>query len=741
MEGTEVCQTEDAILALFENLVDLKLPAKSGSGFTPSLAHEEDIAKQVHAVVLLYNYYHRRQHPELNFMNFESFCKLAVMLRPNLLPYMKLTRCSNDTVLVDRENQLSLTEKKVMDACSIATSLDASKEAPAVNGSAVSRVAVLLVDSTKKKALLQFGSITDGVWSAVEKDVEVVDQSKGTSGDSNQANKKRRVIKGPPPKREESTAEVDLKKAAMLAVNEATGIGQDDLCFLESHIVYSASKENTGMRFYISQYTQAENNNSLCQVPIQDLIKSLQGPLFSKTSYGWIITPVVEYFHLLPFAQILADWMNSACDHSSGMISKSSEKNDHSSTNSSVLMQKDENVNSETSAHHPETEKQNENDESSRISPANLNAPQNMEVDPLPVIYSQNKDVGANIANAKPVNHKVVGAVHKSSNDLIISDKDCRIVQVEKPNALMTQEIDKGRGRNVIVSAANCNHMEVNASSDIKSGKKDICANVANAIKPANPEIEDSVLKSSKSLTVSNKVEKPSTQVITEDICRNVVIIDQNCNNIAVDPDAKPAVHHLPLVEYSCSVQDIEKMFSIIASKDKELSEAALKVLLRKRDQLSFQQRDIEDQIVQYDKKIQRILDGGDDMALKIECFLELVNNTSFLRTVNRKNQPSAQSNEMVTMLGHEEDNSHTPCVALDNVCYKNNWILPTYRLLSVNGGFVASVIVKGDQTEWSSTGGEVCVDPREARESVAAQILEKICNSSTTTITTAIEH
>ncbi|CAL1404684.1 unnamed protein product [Linum trigynum] len=734
MEGTEVCQTEDAILALFENLVDLKLPAKSGSGFTPSLADEEVIAKQIHAVVLLYNYYHRRQHPELNFMNFESFCKLAVILRPNLLPYMKLTRSSNDTVLDDLENQLSLTEKNIMDACNIAVSLDASKEAPAVNGSTVSRVAVLLVDSTKQKALLQFGSITDGVWSVVEKDVAVVDLSKEHSGDSNLANKKRRIIKGPSPKREESTTEDGLKKAATLAVNEATGIGQDDLCFLESHIVCSASKENTGMRFYISQYTEAENNNSLCQVPIKDLIKSLQGPLFSKTSFGWIITPVVEYFHLLPYARILADWMNSACNQSS-MISKSPKRNDQSGMKSKALMPKDENVSSDTLVQHPETEKQTENDESSMISLANFTGPRNMEVDALPVIASRNKDMGPNIVNAKPANQKIASSNHESSNDLIIFDK------AEKPNTLVTQEIDKGRGRNVFKSGVNRNHMEVDASPVIKLKKEEICGNVAKAVKPAYPEIEENVLKNSKILTISDKVKKPSTQEIAEDRCRDVVISDQNCSNIAVNPDAKPAVHHLPLVEYKCSVQDIEKMFSLIASKDKELSEAALKVLMGKRDKLSFQQRDIEDQIAQYDKKILRLLNGGDDMALKIESFLELCNDTSFLRTVTRKNQPSAQSNEMLTLLGNGEDDSHTPCEALDNVCYKNNWILPTYRLLSVNGGFVASVIVKGDDTDWSSTGGEVCLNPRDARESVASQILDKICNSSTTTITATVEH
>ncbi|CAI0428562.1 unnamed protein product [Linum tenue] len=127
MEGIDVCQTKEAILALFDNLVDLKLPTKSGSGFTPSLADEDIIATQIHVVVLMYNYYNRSQHPELNFMNFESSCKLVVILRPNFLLSLKLTRSSNDTVLEALQTQLSLTKTNIMDACNIAMSLDLSQ--------------------------------------------------------------------------------------------------------------------------------------------------------------------------------------------------------------------------------------------------------------------------------------------------------------------------------------------------------------------------------------------------------------------------------------------------------------------------------------------------------------------------------------------------------------------------------------------------------------------------------------
>ncbi|CAN1268323.1 hypothetical protein LINPERPRIM_LOCUS13126 [Linum perenne] len=314
MERTQVCQTEDSILALLEKLIQPKLPPNSASGlcFVPSQSDEQVIAKQqIHAVALLYNYYHRRQHQELKFMNFESFCKLAVILKPSILSYTKLTQGSNDTQLVDLEKQLSLTEKKIVDACNIAMSLDVSKVTPIVHEPAVSKVAVLLVDSEKQNALLQFGSVTEGVWSVIEKEVEACNLTEVNSTNSMDSVKRRRVLKGPA-KREGSTSEAALKKTATLAVNEATGIPQDELAFLESHIVYSTSKENTATRFYILQYTRAADSDKVHRVPIKDLIKSLQGPLFSRSCSQWTTTPVVEYFHLLPYARILADWSNSA---------------------------------------------------------------------------------------------------------------------------------------------------------------------------------------------------------------------------------------------------------------------------------------------------------------------------------------------------------------------------------------------------------------------------------------------
>ena len=38
-------------------------------------------------------------------------------------------------------------------------------------------------------------------------------------------------------------------------------------------------------------------------------VYSLQGPLAIKNSSCWMHTSVVEYFHLLPYAEFLSDWL------------------------------------------------------------------------------------------------------------------------------------------------------------------------------------------------------------------------------------------------------------------------------------------------------------------------------------------------------------------------------------------------------------------------------------------------
>ncbi|BBG93598.1 hypothetical protein Prudu_001663, partial [Prunus dulcis] len=193
MDASDVCPTEEAIKAFLEYLVDPILPPRSSLRDIPSLSQQESVAKQVHAVVLLYNYYHRKQCPDLEVLNFDSFCKLVLVLKPALLPHMKFMQKPSDTELDDLEKQLSVTEKTIMDACNMSLRLDASKDVPNTEGWPISKVTVFLVDPKKENCLLLFSLITQGVWSVIEKDLDVAVHSSEDQTEAKHVNRNKRV--------------------------------------------------------------------------------------------------------------------------------------------------------------------------------------------------------------------------------------------------------------------------------------------------------------------------------------------------------------------------------------------------------------------------------------------------------------------------------------------------------------------------------------------------------------------
>ncbi|XP_071690271.1 uncharacterized protein [Rutidosis leptorrhynchoides] len=281
---TEHGPTEETVEALMDYLVGPLLPLKvSDIANAPSESQQKSVAKQVHAVAILYNYYHRIHHQKSEFLKFDQFCCLAIMFKPSILHHFKYMSKSDRPVLDDPEKQLSLAEKAIMDACTISkTLLDAT-----TNGSCsvkewpISKVAVLLIDSKKENCFLQFN---DGVWSLIEKDLY-----------SEKEYEKKRLRKY------DEDEEVGF---AFIAVKEATGIIYNKLKVLKSDVVYSLSHAKTSTRFYVMQCTQSINEDNL--VPIQDAIRSLQGPVVKKCSGSWIITPIVEYYYLLPYADIIS---------------------------------------------------------------------------------------------------------------------------------------------------------------------------------------------------------------------------------------------------------------------------------------------------------------------------------------------------------------------------------------------------------------------------------------------------
>lgn len=296
----ELVSTEEVVNALLEYLVGPRLPLKS-SAFKepPTLSQQQSVAKQLHAVVLLYNYYQRKEDPQAQYLDFESFCKLAMTLKPALMSYMKFMNQSDLTFSKDMNNDLSVTEKAIQDACNISCALDASKDVPAINKWLISKVSVLLLDAKKETCFLNYCSVTEGVWSLIEKCLELpTAEIEGT------VERRKRQTSMRPVTVDQKDDDSGFQQLAFLAVKDATGISKTDLVTLEKHVVYSLTKEKTASCFYIMQSTRSINQDIL--ISVKEIIESLQGPLVKRSSGSWSATEVVEYFHLLPYANIIA---------------------------------------------------------------------------------------------------------------------------------------------------------------------------------------------------------------------------------------------------------------------------------------------------------------------------------------------------------------------------------------------------------------------------------------------------
>ncbi|MQL74866.1 hypothetical protein Taro_007206 [Colocasia esculenta] len=261
---------EDAVQALIDHLVYPLLPAKDFfTPHVPDIAQQESVAKQIHGVVILYNYYHRKQYAQLDFLDTKSFCKVASVAKPSLLRYMKFIHSPEN--VPNKIDQLSITEKMVWDACNICTGLNEARDISAMENWPVSKVAVLLVDSTKTNCFLQFSSITQGVWSLIEKDV---DKSFGTQLNISvidTTSKKRKNAHG----HLQDKIEDAFQSLAFSAVKEKTGITEEELTILEHDIVYSLSQQKATAQFYLMQYTGA-SSDKITEFPLKDVVDRLK---------------------------------------------------------------------------------------------------------------------------------------------------------------------------------------------------------------------------------------------------------------------------------------------------------------------------------------------------------------------------------------------------------------------------------------------------------------------------------
>ncbi|KAL7209184.1 hypothetical protein ACSBR1_030846 [Camellia fascicularis] len=631
---SEIGSAEDVVQALLDYLVAPMLPLKSAGREVPSLEQQQSVAKQVRAVVLLYNYYQRKRHSEVEFLGFESFCKLAVTLKPTLMGYLKLMQRSDYAELDDPEDQLSMTEKAIMDACDISLVLDASKDVPSTKGWPVSKVAVLLTDPSKEICVLKFGSIINGVWSIIEKDIDSASVISEAIGNGKHNKRKRNMRK---PLRDETNAdEAGFQRLALSSVSEVTGINQSDLMVLESHVVYSLSKEKTAAHFYIMQSTQSIRED--LQVPIKDVLESLQGPLVRKSSCSWTVTPVVEYFHVLPYAGVLTDWLSRMELGNEGVNSSQQIENlcDKEVTEDGDDSKK--NCNAEDSVTNVANEINTESLEQGDINGSSMvclsgssTEPQNMDVDDLSV-------------GCRQIENK--------------SKSACNIIKVYQHQKRMTSS----------------------AESNINA-------------KPSGVKVDmvDSVMKPSEV-----KDEKADTGNKT---C-NILSSDQDELPIGDCAPVLSQLNSTYLEKLQVTLASKENALSQTALKVLLRKRHKLSRQLRSlEDEIAMCDKNIQTILDGSENdlalKIEAIIDACNDVCLKCETETQDATRQHFEVQGSPQYGRRKRLSEAVLTLQNS-------CQELDDICYENNWTLATYHVSPEDGGFRANVTVKGLDFECS---------------------------------------
>ncbi|OIV99430.1 hypothetical protein TanjilG_17240 [Lupinus angustifolius] len=542
MAPSDVCPTEDAVQAFLEHLVDQLLPAKSSVRDKPTPSQQQLVAKQLLSVVLLYNYYHRKQHPELAYLPFNEFCKLAVVMRPVLLSYMSFVQKIKESDLTDWEKQLSLTEKMIIDSCDI--SLDASSRSSEV-----------------------------------------------TPGTEKTYIKKR--VNRKPTKDELNADDSGFLQVGYSAVKEATGINNTDIALLESYIVYSQSKEKAASRFYIMQCSELIHQKVI-QVPIKDIIESLRGPLVKKSCGTWMITPVVDYFHVLPYSEVIFEWISREAFSNSLQHSCVTRKNIMDSPEVTESYENEDTfiaLDSKPSSYNIDLLKQEENNGRFTLGLSDhVKDRRDIDLDKSSILKSRKKE------KCRYIPHTEKPGEDQDKNTPIVQYCSNGSTTAVKNTSLVLSTKDACAGRNDAQQShqpPSPKPFSVNyhqhQSTSLPLSAKDACAGRNEAHQSHQPP-------SLRPLSVNfHQGEKVDTTKMLVPVGRPNILApyDMNCTK-----------------RHNTS-SDVEKLQVLLDTTGNLLSQAALSALMRKRNELALQQREIEDEIVMCDKTIQRLLTGG----------------------------------------------------------------------------------------------------------------------------------
>ncbi|XP_024963599.1 uncharacterized protein LOC112503843 isoform X2 [Cynara cardunculus var. scolymus] len=697
-EGTmdiEVGPIEETVQALMEYLVGPLLPLKHSdiSKRIPSESQQKSVAEQVHAAAVLYNYYHIKHHQKREFLKFDQFCNLAIMFKPSILHHMKYMRQSDRPIIDDPENQLSLTEKAIMDACTISeTLLDASANISSIiKGWPITKVAVLLIDSKRENCFLQFNN---GVWSVIEK--EISSEVSGIGSES-KTNKKRRMLYM---NKDDAEGEAGFQQLALSAVKEVAGIITGELVVLEGHVVYSLSRAKTATRFYIVQSTQPISEDSL--VPIQDAICSLQGPVVRKSSGSWVITPVVEYYHLLPYAEKISEWFSRVSNSLQHQV-------EEGSADESVILGSQKSY-------------EKESGESKRVSYDNVQIKSNLELESVHMSNSSKEN------RYKSNKHcTTLEPIRKAPQDVATS---CSIEFAFDKGAMETENSNGNRITEAYGDSLKQKDMN-GASGASNKGLDRPMVSLQKGNQNTKMHTPLKVYRHEKRSTTNAINNKEGLKGL-----KNMSTVSK-CRDQSVDGEKKTCIdspHENAILAVDCALasvqqnaESIEDFQITVDAKRSELSEAALRALLKKREKLCNQQRNIEAELTLCDKKIQAIMHGGigDCLGLKLEAVIDCCNEIC-QKDENRDLHVGKSLPFSGKSLSEAQIILRNACQELDDICLSNNWMLPTYHTSCSDGGFVANVTVKGTDFECSDVSG-IQASIREARNSAATLVIMKL--------------
>ncbi|XP_017220014.1 uncharacterized protein LOC108197047 isoform X2 [Daucus carota subsp. sativus] len=672
--------TEGSIAAFMEMILYTALPLKPLDD--PPIEMQQLIAKQTHAVVVLYNYYQRKRHPDLRFLDFESFCKLAATLQPELVPYMKNMHQSDYKSSDVPEDQLSLTEKAIKDACNTCLALDdVPEDMPIKEDWPISKIVVMLVDPTKENCLYIFGSVTRGVWSFLE---QTIDNHK-LSSDGAVARKKRRRINKKDLVEEQYTTEAGYEQLAVPAIMNFTGLKKTDLVLLESHVVYSVSKEKTAANFFIVKCAVKfqEKLNITYWVPMKEVVESLQGPLANWLIGSWTPTSVTQSYHLLPYSEILSNYFSR--------LKHSSHEGEHQRTIGDKSQSSQE--------LRPETDNDLSfgclNNFKVMVSTSSFNTNEANDA----TIISPNMEDNIETGMAGPTCS--LSSLHTVDSDETDAVSICKEDKTKNnvSSGKIYQQYRKRTStrRDVTVSTLSVKDKEA-ADLEVKRNVPDF--------------------KADKLDTVKNTVTGLEVD--------NVGTLNKSFNNNSVKTNSPEKVE-------PTSFANEKELY--VADKEKELSVAAFRVLLSKRERLTHQLRNLGDEIAICDKNIQTKSDGGkDSFPQKTDTSIDFRTEVCVQREAfqdstcqHAKDQVSSQQ-----VKGKSIIEAMIPdqifCQVLDRICHDNKWTSPTYSVSTCDGGYTASVTVKGEDFELSvNVNDTVHPSPGAAKDSAAVQMIDKL--------------